>query len=583
MILNNLGLVLKQLGNLDESIESFQQALASEPSIEAASNLASILIDVGNYEQAWELCDGVLKKGHREKLVIELGVSALALLGFFEDASALLAQIEQGTEESDDVAQEQMDLDVSKILNAVLDRLSAAGQPMAAVELLAIMNLHSPRHFVRAAQLLTEAHQREEQRLALRAYATALRLADEQHGDSTEDVETQGQTDRSARPLGSYKVQALRGASLLLYQMTRYGDAEGVFRRMLASETEEPLDKFSLAEAYNGLGASMEMSHTRLDQAVEYYAAALVAKPDFYAAFFSQIHLLGRICNWADWESHFSKARELIDKGASGGMGPIFALAYPLSSSQLCSVTRNRAADVEQRFLAVKAHLDVWHAQLWLASTVGSAPSSHLDKVALAIVSADLNARPVGQLVQGIFERLDKTRFEVFCFSLEIYDGSEPARRMLESATEFQFVKGLDSQLLAEMINSVQAHIMIDLNGYTDGGRSELLPLKPAPITVAYLGYPYTMALTGVDYTMSDRVVTPPEQYTSCFTERLALLPHTYMVSDHRQSQSSSIIGTFSVADAAQRSLPHTDEQVPAHVAKTLPFISLSCALLHRC
>ena len=47
----------------------------------------------------------------------------------------------------------------------------------------------------------------------------------------------------------------------------------------------------------------------------------------------------------------------------------------------------------------------------------------------------------------------------------------------------------------------------------------QLLPLKPAPITVAYLGYPFTMALPGVDYTISDRVVTPPEQYSSssCF------------------------------------------------------------------
>ena len=56
-------------------------------------------------------------------------------------------------------------------------------------------------------------------------------------------------------------------------------------------------------------------------------------------------------------------------------------------------------------------------------------------------LNADLNARPVGQLVQGLFERLDKTRFEIFAFSLEVYDGSEPARRMMEAATDFQFVK----------------------------------------------------------------------------------------------------------------------------------------------
>jgi DNA-binding MarR family transcriptional regulator len=118
---------------------------------------------------------------------------------------------------------------------------------------------------------------------------------------------------------------------------------------------------------------------------------------------------------------------------------------------------------VEQRVIALREHhLDVWHAQLWLSAAAPTAPAN-VDTLALAIVSADLNARPVGQLVQGIFERLDRKRFEVFCFSLELYDGSEPARRMIEAVTEFQFVKGLDSRLVSEMINSVQAHIMIDL------------------------------------------------------------------------------------------------------------------------
>jgi tetratricopeptide (TPR) repeat protein len=51
MILNNLGLLYKQMGQWEEAVESFQRAMASEPSIEAASNLAAILLDAGSYEQ----------------------------------------------------------------------------------------------------------------------------------------------------------------------------------------------------------------------------------------------------------------------------------------------------------------------------------------------------------------------------------------------------------------------------------------------------------------------------------------------------------------------------------------------------
>ena len=34
------------------------------------------------------------------------------------------------------------------------------------------------------------------------------------------------------------------------------------------------------------------------------------------------------------------------------------------------------------------------------------------------------------------------------------------------------------------MINSMQAHVLVDLNGYTDGGRPEIGVLRPAPVVV---------------------------------------------------------------------------------------------------
>ena len=356
---------------------------------------------------------------------------------------------------------------------------------------------------------------------------------------------------------------------MLLQQATRFADAERCFRRIVAHSNHPRwrLDSATVAEAYNGLGAAIEMSHTRLDEAVAHYAMARAVKPDFFVPFFSQVHLLGRICDWREWEQHFELARELIDQGVSGGIGPIFALAYPLSRDQLCTVTRNRAADVQQRAAASRAQapLEWWYSGLWLPSQGPSAPS-HLEKLAVAVVSADLNARPVGQLVQGIFGRLDKDRFESLCFSLGVYDASPAAQRVAETCTEFQLVTALDSRLLADMINAAQAHILIDLNGYTDGGRPELLALRPAPVTVAYLGYPHTTALQGVDYILSDRIVTPPEHYlsrgVSCFTEHVAIMPHTYMVSHHKISHAAAIAGDFSEADARIRELPHTDTQV---------------------
>ena len=76
-------------------------------------------------------------------------------------------------------------------------------------------------------------------------------------------------------------------------------------------------------------------------------------------------------------------------------------------------------------------------------------------------------------------------------------------------------------------------HILINLNGYTKGARNELFALKPAPIQVMWLGYPGTSGASFMDYIITDRVTSPmylQEQYS----EKLAYMPHTFFVGDHR-------------------------------------------------
>ena len=74
------------------------------------------------------------------------------------------------------------------------------------------------------------------------------------------------------------------------------------------------------------------------------------------------------------------------------------------------------------------------------------------------------------------------------------------------------------------MVNNEQPHVLVDLNGFTDGGRHEIGALKPAPVAVNYLGFPYTLTIPGFDYILADRLVLPPEQV-------LYMCPQTIYVS----------------------------------------------------
>ena len=132
-------------------------------------------------------------------------------------------------------------------------------------------------------------------------------------------------------------------------------------------------------------------------------------------AFFSLIHLLGRICDWREYDQMMAKARRFIDSGSAGGLGPIFALAYPLSPQQMCTVTHARAREAVANIQRFAPEFIAWKPDY-------GAP---LERLGLAVVSADFNARPVGQLVQSVFKLMDRSRFEIFCFMLEVHDNSQ--------------------------------------------------------------------------------------------------------------------------------------------------------------
>ena len=71
------------------------------------------------------------------------------------------------------------------------------------------------------------------------------------------------------------------------------------------------------------------------------------------------------------------------------------------------------------------------------------------------------------------------------------------------------------------------------MNGYTKGARNEIFALKPAPIQVMWLGYPGTSGAEYMDYIVTDRI-TSPLYLADQYSEKLAYMPHTFFVGDHR-------------------------------------------------
>lgn len=145
----------------------------------------------------------------------------------------------------------------------------------------------------------------------------------------------------------------------------------------------------------------------------------------------------------------------------------------------------------------------------------------------LAMLSYDLHEHPVAQLIVELIERLDRTRFEVVLYSTGRDDGSAIRQRLKSAADSFIDLRGSSDAEAARRIRADGIDILVDLQGHTRGHRNAVLARRPAPLQVAYLGYPGSTGAPYIDYLVGDPFTTPV-QLAHLYTERLAQLPLTF-------------------------------------------------------
>jgi len=79
----------------------------------------------------------------------------------------------------------------------------------------------------------------------------------------------------------------------------------------------------------------------------------------------------------------------------------------------------------------------------------------------------------------------------------------------------------------------------------------QVLAAGTAPIQVAYHGYPGTMGAGFIHYLAADPISAPADHAEEHFTERLLLLPFSYLTNDHRQSRREVLLTDEEAAAAA--------------------------------
>ena len=336
--------------------------------------------------------------------------------------------------------------------------------------------------------------------------AIALRLL----GDCLLQLHRHGEAADAFAALGAAGVQdadALVQHGAALQALHRHGEAAEVLLRALSINPALVRGHALLADACRDQGRKRE--------AVECMKTVLALEPGNLEAMSHLSFEKRHLCDWRDLQADIERIRETL-LTAPAGLARVAAV-FGLLSLPMEPELQLAAARGEAQALAcgVKPLPPVRPAE------------RQGRKLTLGLLSYDFREHPVSQLLVEVLEAVDREQFTVMLYSAGPDDGSPLRDRLRTAATGFVDLHGLSDPLAADRIRADRVDILIDLMGHTRGHRMPILARRPAPLQVAFLGYPGSTGAEYIDYLIGDPLVTPLE-LAPHYSEKLAQLPLTF-------------------------------------------------------
>ncbi|HYT95747.1 MAG TPA: tetratricopeptide repeat protein [Casimicrobiaceae bacterium] len=185
-------------------------------------------------------------------------------------------------------------------------------------------------------------------------------------------------------------------------------------------------------------------------------------------------------------------------------------------------------------------------AQRWANTEApGVAPSppmrrSNGGRLRLGFVSSDYNNHPVGRLIVGLFERLDRRRFKIVAYATAPRSSDRFGARIENAVDHYRMLDPRDPAVSARTLANDAIDVLFDLNGFSGGEAVRIFGERPAPVQINFLGYTGTLGSSAYDFIVTDRYCVRPEQ-RAAFTERLLYIDPCYLPSDP-QRQLATVI-----------------------------------------
>ncbi len=539
---NNRGVALRALDRPAGAVMSFDRAIAIRPGyVDAHFNRAGLLTDLGRFEEAVASYDQsiALRPDHfeshrgRGRALHALGKHEAALTSFTH-AVALRPhdpdmRLERGAVLSGLGRHQEALSEYDKVLHKQPDRVAALVSRGAALSELDRFD-EAEACFRRAIALCpndADAHVRRGAAFVRSSrYTDALASCEQALRIRPRDVDALINCGDALQGLRRYldavarydealaaepdDVRLLNNRGTALNELKMFSEAVASLDRAIKHAPDHAEAFYNRGNAYKGL--------RRFSQALEDYEKALAIGAPLPKAFSGYAECAANICDWSRTARiQLAMAPHIVDRKSI--IAPLTLLSYDSTSELQLACARNYTG-----YLFPNAPAPLHHGLR----------RDHA-KLRIAYLSAEFNRHAISYLTANLFERHDRSRFEIIGISFGPDDNSETRARVVAAFDAFHDVRGMCDFDVAKQLNEMEIDIAVDIKGYTRDARPGILAHRPAPIQVSYLGFPGTMGSDFIDYIMADPVVVPPAE-DRFYTEKIVRLPDCYQVNDSRRA-----------------------------------------------
>jgi protein O-GlcNAc transferase len=519
----NLGAAQADLGRVEEALASYDRVIALAPEfVDAHLNRGRLLMRQGRGDQA----RGDQARGEEAlaslQHAVTLAPASVPVLVSCGDALRTLGRVDEALaiyEQALAVAPQDLSALTGQVTALVaLKRLDDA---LASLDRKLMLAAPDAESLSNRGFLLQSLDRHEE---ALASLDQALRI-DPNHVDAlTNRGAALAELNRPDDAIASYDralaispthAPAHLNRAKALFALDRHTEALLSLERALSGDPATRVDSIYA----RGLALARLFRH---DEAIAQFEQVLELRPD-------HPHVLAHITlsclAICAWDKGAAVARRLYD-GVQAGTS-VVAPHMLLQMSWPPDVTLAATRQYIEREVPDGPPLDV----------VVSPGRS--EKIRVAYLSPDFRVHPVGHLTAELFERHDRSRFEIIGLSFGPDDKSDLRSRIARSFDAFHDLRTASDREMATFIRQSGIDIAVDLAGHTDRSRTGVLRYRAAPVQVNYLGYAGTMGADFIDYIIADKVVLPFEEQPH-YPERIVHLPDCFMVNDTTKTISSS-------------------------------------------